>query len=98
MKTLPAGSHYEVVCSGGGTADTTLATLLARQRHRCLVLEQATFPCYTIGESLNPHTFGLFERPGFLSQLRGVCLDTVVSGLAVEALAGGEGGPPPRTT
>ena len=70
MKSLLAAAQYNVVCIGGGPAGATLATFLARQGHRCLVLEQSRFPRYHIGESLIPHTFGIFERLGFLSQLR----------------------------
>lgn len=63
-------SSYDVVVIGGGPAGTTLASLLQRQGHRCLVLESSQFPRYHIGESLIPHTHGTFDRLGLLSKLR----------------------------
>ncbi len=47
---------YDVVVIGGGPAGATLATLVQRSGHRCVILERATFPRYHIGESLIPHT------------------------------------------
>lgn len=70
MKTLLPSAQYDVACIGGGPAGAALAAFLARQGHRCLVLEQSRFPRYHIGESLIPHTYGIFERLGCLSQLR----------------------------
>jgi len=61
---------YDVVVVGGGPAGTTLATLLQRKGHRCLVLEGSTFPRYHIGESLIPHTYGTLDRLGLLPRLR----------------------------
>lgn len=71
MNTSQGTAQYDVVCIGGGPAGAALATFLSRQGHRCLVLEQSRFPRYHIGESLIPHTFGIFERLDFLPQLRG---------------------------
>lgn len=67
-KALP--SQYDVVVIGGGPGGATLATFLARAGHRCAIFERDKFPRYHIGESLIPHTFGIFERLGFLPQLR----------------------------
>ena len=61
---------YDVVVIGGGPAGTTLATLVQRRGHRCLVLERANFPRYHIGESLIPHTYGILDRLGLLPELR----------------------------
>ena len=63
-------SSYDVIVIGGGPAGTTLATLLQRQGHACLVLNSSTFPRYHIGESLIPHTYGTLERLGLLQKLR----------------------------
>ena len=63
-------SSYDVIVIGGGPAGTTLATLLQRQGHTCLVLNSSTFPRYHIGESLIPHTYGTLERLGLLPKLR----------------------------
>src|SRR5678815_374223 len=64
------GSHYDVVVIGGGPGGAALSTFLARAGHRCVLFEQAKFPRYHIGESLIPHTHGIFERLGLLPALR----------------------------
>lgn len=63
-------SQCDVAIIGGGPGGATLATFLARAGHRCVIFERDKFPRYHIGESLIPHTFGIFERLGFLPQLR----------------------------
>ena len=68
--TSPAHSNYDVAVIGGGPGGAALATFLARAGHRCIVFEQAKYPRYHIGESLVPHTYGIFERLGMLPQLR----------------------------
>ena len=65
-----SSTNYEVVVIGGGPAGAALATFLARAGHRCIIFEHASFPRYHIGESLIPHTHGVFERLGLLPQLR----------------------------
>lgn len=70
MPSLPPGSVCDVAIIGGGPGGAALATFLARDGHRCVLFEQAKFPRYHIGESLIPHTFGIFERLGLLPQLR----------------------------
>lgn len=69
LPSLQSG-NYDVVVIGGGPGGAALATFLARSGHRCIVFEQARFPRYHIGESLIPHTYGIFERLGLLPQLR----------------------------
>lgn len=66
----PKDDPYDVVVIGGGPAGTTLATLVQRRGHRCLILEQATFPRYHIGESLIPHTYSTLNRLGLLPKLK----------------------------
>lgn len=68
--TSPSSSSYDVAVIGGGPGGAALATFLARAGHRCIVFEQAKYPRYHIGESLVPHTYGIFERLGMLPQLR----------------------------
>jgi flavin-dependent dehydrogenase len=62
--------HFDVVVIGGGPGGAALATFLARAGHRCILFEREKFPRYHIGESLIPHTHGIFERLGFLPKLR----------------------------
>jgi FAD-dependent halogenase len=57
----------DVVIVGGGPGGSTLASLVAMQGHRVIVLEKEKFPRYQIGESLLPST------------TRGVCRLTGVS-------------------
>lgn len=65
-----SNANYDVAVIGGGPGGAALATFLARNGHRCVIFEQAKFPRYHIGESLIPHTYGIFERLGLLPQLR----------------------------
>ena len=60
----------DVAVVGGGPGGAALATFLARQGHRCAVFERDRFPRYHIGESLIPHTHGIFDRLGFLPKLQ----------------------------
>jgi halogenation protein CepH len=46
----------DVVVVGGGPGGSTVASLIAMQGHRVVVLEKETFPRYQIGESLLPST------------------------------------------
>jgi halogenation protein CepH len=48
--------EFDVVVAGGGPGGSTLASLVAMQGHRTLVLEKEIFPRYQIGESLLPST------------------------------------------
>lgn len=68
--SLGSSDKYDVAVIGGGPGGAALATFLARQGRRCVIFEQSKFPRYHIGESLIPHTYGIFERLGFLEQLR----------------------------
>lgn len=73
MSTKPDQSSedtYDVAVIGGGPGGAALATFLARKGRRCLVAEQAEFPRYHIGESLVPHTYGIFDRLGLLPKLK----------------------------
>ncbi len=73
MNTNPSSlsiTNYDVAVIGGGPGGAALATFLARAGHRCVIFEQAQFPRYHIGESLIPHTHGIFDRLGLLPKLR----------------------------
>jgi flavin-dependent dehydrogenase len=67
---IQSAPEYDVAVAGGGPGGAALATFLARAGHRCLIVEQGRFPRYHIGESLIPHTYGIFERLGLLEKLR----------------------------
>jgi flavin-dependent dehydrogenase len=72
MKTPPSPTaEYDVIVAGGGPGGAALATFLSRSGRRCLVLDQGKFPRYHIGESLIPHTYGIFQRLGLLEKLKG---------------------------
>lgn len=61
---------YDVIVIGGGPAGSTLAALLQRQGHSCLVLNSSKFPRYHVGESMIPQTYGTLERLGLLPKMR----------------------------
>lgn len=60
----------DVLVIGGGPGGAAVATLLARAGRRCVLLESSKFPRYHVGESLIPHTHGVFERLGLLPKLK----------------------------
>lgn len=65
-----ASNDYDVAVIGGGPGGAALSTFLAQAGHRCVIFEQSKFPRYHIGESLIPHTHGIFDRLGLLPKLR----------------------------
>ena len=58
--------HADVIIVGGGPAGATLASLLALDGHRALVLERDIHPRDHVGESLVPANNFVFHRIGFL--------------------------------
>src|SRR5262245_53271208 len=67
---IQLNNAFDVLVIGGGPGGMTLATLLARQAHRCVVLENEVFPRYHIGSSLIPHTYATLEGIGLLPRLK----------------------------
>ncbi|TDC40387.1 FAD-dependent oxidoreductase [Micromonospora sp. 15K316] len=64
------GFDYDLVVVGGGPAGSTVATLVAMQGHRVLLLEKETFPRYQIGESLLPATIhGICRLTGVADEI-----------------------------
>jgi len=60
----------DVVIAGGGPGGSTLATLVAMQGHKTVVLEKEEFPRYQIGESLLPSTVhGVCRLTGVADEL-----------------------------
>jgi FADH2-dependent halogenase len=60
---------YDVIVIGGGPAGSTAARMLASRGHLVLVLEQAKFPRFHIGESMLTYTAELLERFGLTGEL-----------------------------
>jgi flavin-dependent dehydrogenase len=76
--TIPASC--DVVVIGGGPAGSTAASLLARDGYDLVLLEKASHPRFTVGESLLPHAWRFFdllgvtpviEREGFVAKQGG---------------------------
>jgi FAD-dependent halogenase len=62
--------HVDVVVVGGGPGGSTLASLVAMQGHRVVLLEKEKFPRYQIGESLLPSTVhGVCRLTGVCDEL-----------------------------
>ena len=61
---------YDIIVIGGGPAGSTVATLVAEQGRRVLLLERESEPTFKIGESLIPATYWTFKRLGMLEKLR----------------------------
>ena len=62
--------NYDIIVIGGGPAGSTVATIVAEQGHRVLLLEREVEPKFKIGESLIPATYWTFKRLGMLEKLR----------------------------
>ena len=56
----------EIVITGAGPSGSIAAGLLMKKGHKVLVLEQQTFPRFSIGESLLPQTMQYIEEAGML--------------------------------
>jgi FAD-dependent halogenase len=66
---MSSADDADLIVIGGGPAGTTLASLVAKQGHRVILLERAKFPRYQIGESTLPQTYGIFRHLGVLDEL-----------------------------
>src|SRR5436190_17543506 len=69
-ETMESETLHDVIVIGGGPAGSTAATLLARKRHRVVLLEREKFPREHVGESLLPFCYGLLEDLGVVEQLK----------------------------
>lgn len=66
----PGTEDADVVVVGGGPGGSVLASLVAMQGHRVVVLEKEKFPRYQIGESLLPSTVhGICRLTGVAEKL-----------------------------
>ncbi len=59
----------DVLVIGGGPAGSTIATLLARQGRRVVMLEKDRHPRFHIGESLLPGNVGMLEELGVREEI-----------------------------
>ncbi|MDP9898248.1 NAD(P)/FAD-dependent oxidoreductase [Variovorax ginsengisoli] len=66
---MQATQDCEVLVIGGGPAGSTMATLLARQGRKVVMLEKEHHPRFHIGESLLPGNVELFEKLGVREQV-----------------------------
>jgi halogenation protein CepH len=63
--------EFDLIVVGGGPAGSTLATLVAKDGHRVLLLERDRFPRYQVGESLLPATIhGICPLLGVEDEIR----------------------------
>jgi len=62
--------QYDCVVMGGGPAGSTVATLVARAGLKTLLVERERLPRPSVGESLMPETYWIFERLGVLEKLK----------------------------
>ena len=67
---MNAHLNHDLIVIGGGPAGSTVATLVAEQGHRVLLLEREAEPKFKIGESLIPATYWTFKRLGMLEKLQ----------------------------
>jgi len=66
---METSQECDVLVIGGGPAGSTMATLLARQGRRVVMLEKEHHPRFHIGESLLPGNVELFEKLGVREQV-----------------------------
>lgn len=62
----------DVAVIGGGPAGATMASLLARDGHRVVLLEKDEHPRFHIGESLLPHNMKILRELGLEDRLAGL--------------------------
>jgi flavin-dependent dehydrogenase len=62
--------QYDVVVMGAGPAGSTVATLIAKEGYRVLLVERDRFPRRHVGESLMPDSYFVFERLGMLDKMK----------------------------
>jgi geranylgeranyl reductase family protein len=64
--------HWDVIVMGGGPAGSTVATLLARQKYRVLIIDRARFPREKVcGDILLPDTMRSLTRLGLHDLITG---------------------------
>jgi flavin-dependent dehydrogenase len=71
-RSTTAAEPCDVLVVGGGPAGSTIATLLARQGRRVVLLEKEHHPRFHIGESLLPANVKLLEALGVRGQVEAI--------------------------
>jgi flavin-dependent dehydrogenase len=66
---METSQECDVLVVGGGPAGSTIATLLARQGRRVVLLEKEHHPRFHIGESLLPGNVELYDKLGVRDQV-----------------------------
>ena len=61
---------YEIIIIGGGPGGSTAGALLAQSGHKVLILEQAKFPRFQIGESLIPYANDVLLESGVWEKVK----------------------------
>jgi FAD-dependent halogenase len=62
--SVSSGESWDAIVIGGGPAGSSVATWLAREKRRVLLLERAKFPREHIGESLLPGVLPYLDALG----------------------------------
>ncbi len=68
--TKPIASEYDCIVMGAGPAGSTVATLVAKEGFRVLLVERDRFPRRHVGESLMPDSYFVFQRLGLLDKMK----------------------------
>jgi flavin-dependent dehydrogenase len=72
--TPEAAERCDVLVVGGGPGGSTIATLLARQGRKVVLVEKAHHPRFHIGESLLPANVALLEELGVRGEIENIGL------------------------
>ncbi len=67
---IEAHENYDVIVVGGGPGGATVANLVAQQGYRVVVLERSSQPTFSIGESLMPACYQIFQKLGVLETMK----------------------------
>jgi flavin-dependent dehydrogenase len=66
----PIETNYDCIVMGAGPSGSTVATLVAKEGFKTLLVERDRFPRRHVGESLMPDSYFVFERLGVLEKLK----------------------------
>jgi flavin-dependent dehydrogenase len=66
----PFETTYDCIVMGGGPSGSTVATLVAKEGFKTLLVERERFPRRHVGESLMPDSYFVFKRLGVLDKMK----------------------------